>query len=156
MGLKPHDRPYIISKVFKMKFEELLHDLKKRHICTQLNFKKEGYRMHTCLYFCICLINTQLLMTLTKLFSREFGSRLRIGEGISTPFARYKTVRLIDDESTLIAYPLLTLINSRSSTSDRDRFSARSEKKDAIRVRNFMNKRSSTSDRNRFLARSNR
>ncbi|KAF1865862.1 hypothetical protein Lal_00023536 [Lupinus albus] len=65
-------------------------------------------------------------------------------------------VRLIDDESTLIAYPLLTLINSRSSTSDRDRFSARSEKKDAIRVRNFMNKRSSTSDRNRFLARSNR
>ncbi|KAF1883253.1 hypothetical protein Lal_00030358 [Lupinus albus] len=26
MGLKPHDRPNIISRVFKMKFEELLHD----------------------------------------------------------------------------------------------------------------------------------
>ncbi|KAF1862622.1 hypothetical protein Lal_00013383 [Lupinus albus] len=32
MGLKPHDRPDIISRVFKMKFEELLQDLKKRHI----------------------------------------------------------------------------------------------------------------------------
>ncbi|KAF1868275.1 hypothetical protein Lal_00018796 [Lupinus albus] len=32
MGLKPHDRPYIISRVFKMKFEELLHDLKRRHV----------------------------------------------------------------------------------------------------------------------------
>ncbi|KAF1862140.1 hypothetical protein Lal_00026659 [Lupinus albus] len=32
MGLKPHDRPYIISRVFKMKFEELLEDLKKRHV----------------------------------------------------------------------------------------------------------------------------
>ncbi|KAF1898092.1 hypothetical protein Lal_00032856 [Lupinus albus] len=32
MGLKPHDRPYIISRVFKMKFEALLHDLKKRHV----------------------------------------------------------------------------------------------------------------------------
>ncbi|KAF1881881.1 hypothetical protein Lal_00038523 [Lupinus albus] len=32
IGLKPHDRPDIISRVFKMKFEELLHDLKKRHV----------------------------------------------------------------------------------------------------------------------------
>ncbi|KAF1866011.1 hypothetical protein Lal_00041709 [Lupinus albus] len=32
MGLKPHDRPYIISRVFQMKFEELLHDLKKKHV----------------------------------------------------------------------------------------------------------------------------
>ncbi|KAF1878006.1 hypothetical protein Lal_00041755, partial [Lupinus albus] len=34
MGLKPHDRPNIISRVFKMKFEELLHDLKKIHRAT--------------------------------------------------------------------------------------------------------------------------
>ncbi|KAF1870858.1 hypothetical protein Lal_00030168 [Lupinus albus] len=32
MGLKPHDRPDIISRVFKMKFEELLQDLKKMHV----------------------------------------------------------------------------------------------------------------------------
>ncbi|KAF1893137.1 hypothetical protein Lal_00015568 [Lupinus albus] len=32
MGLKPHDRPDIISRVFKIKFEELLQDLKKRHV----------------------------------------------------------------------------------------------------------------------------
>ncbi|KAF1862357.1 hypothetical protein Lal_00026888 [Lupinus albus] len=60
MGLKAHDRLNIMSRVFKMKFEELLHDLKKKNvlgkICTQLNFKKEGYPMHTCLYFCIRVV----------------------------------------------------------------------------------------------------
>ncbi|KAF1866293.1 hypothetical protein Lal_00024297 [Lupinus albus] len=44
MGLKPHDRPYIISRVFKMKFEELLHDLKKRHVLDMytIEFQKRG------------------------------------------------------------------------------------------------------------------
>ncbi|KAF1869399.1 hypothetical protein Lal_00045262 [Lupinus albus] len=32
MSLKPHDRLDIISRVFKMKFEELLQDLKKIHV----------------------------------------------------------------------------------------------------------------------------
>ncbi|KAF1874162.1 hypothetical protein Lal_00041608 [Lupinus albus] len=32
MGLKPYNHPYIISRVFKMKFEELIYDLKKRHV----------------------------------------------------------------------------------------------------------------------------
>ncbi|KAF1862382.1 hypothetical protein Lal_00026913 [Lupinus albus] len=31
-GLKPHNRLDIISRVFKMKFEELLQDLKKIHV----------------------------------------------------------------------------------------------------------------------------
>ncbi|KAF1865971.1 hypothetical protein Lal_00041669 [Lupinus albus] len=44
MGLKPHDRPYIISRVFKMKFEELLHDLTKRHVMDMytIEFQKSG------------------------------------------------------------------------------------------------------------------
>ncbi|KAF1877767.1 hypothetical protein Lal_00038076 [Lupinus albus] len=44
MGLKPHDRPDIISRVFKMKFEELLQDLKKRHILDMytIEFQKRG------------------------------------------------------------------------------------------------------------------
>ncbi|KAF1891422.1 hypothetical protein Lal_00017056, partial [Lupinus albus] len=49
MGLKPHDRPNIISRVFKMKFEELLHDLKKRHVLGKvlaymytIEFQKRG------------------------------------------------------------------------------------------------------------------
>ncbi|KAF1860425.1 hypothetical protein Lal_00037767 [Lupinus albus] len=45
MGLKPLDRPDIILRVFKIKFEELLQNLKKRHvlgkICIPLNFKRE-------------------------------------------------------------------------------------------------------------------
>lgn len=31
-GLKPHDRPNIIARVFKIKFDELLNDLTKKHI----------------------------------------------------------------------------------------------------------------------------
>ncbi|KAF1866351.1 hypothetical protein Lal_00024360 [Lupinus albus] len=32
MGLKPHDHPYIISRVFKLTFEEFVQDLRKKHI----------------------------------------------------------------------------------------------------------------------------
>ncbi|KAF1872358.1 hypothetical protein Lal_00016656 [Lupinus albus] len=49
MGLKPHDRPDIISRVFKMKIEELLHDLKKIHVLGKvlaymytIEFQKRG------------------------------------------------------------------------------------------------------------------
>ncbi|XP_019451814.1 PREDICTED: uncharacterized protein LOC109353911 [Lupinus angustifolius] len=49
VGLKPHDRPYIISRVFKIKFEELLQDLKKRHVLGKviaymytIEFQKRG------------------------------------------------------------------------------------------------------------------
>ncbi|KAF1868073.1 hypothetical protein Lal_00034015 [Lupinus albus] len=49
MGLKPHDRPDIILRVFKMKFEELLHDLKKIHVLGKIlaymytiEFQKRG------------------------------------------------------------------------------------------------------------------
>ncbi|KAF1860256.1 hypothetical protein Lal_00037594 [Lupinus albus] len=37
MGLKPHDHPNIISMFFKMKFEELLHDLKKIHVLGKMD-----------------------------------------------------------------------------------------------------------------------
>jgi len=30
-NLKPQDRPYIISRVFKIKFDELMKDLTKKH-----------------------------------------------------------------------------------------------------------------------------
>lgn len=32
MGLKPHDRPDVITRVFNMKFDQLLRDLTKRNV----------------------------------------------------------------------------------------------------------------------------
>ncbi|KAF1887830.1 hypothetical protein Lal_00023838 [Lupinus albus] len=49
MGLKSYDRSYIISRVSKMKFEELLQDLKKKHVLGKviaymytIEFQKRG------------------------------------------------------------------------------------------------------------------
>ncbi|XP_024636452.2 uncharacterized protein [Medicago truncatula] len=48
-GLKPHDRPDIIARVFKIKFDELLNDLTKKHILGKvvaymytIEFQKRG------------------------------------------------------------------------------------------------------------------
>ncbi|CAK8532287.1 unnamed protein product [Lathyrus sativus] len=56
-NLKPHDRPGIIVKVFKIKFDELMVDLTKRHMLgkvstymLQLNSRKGACHMHTFLF----------------------------------------------------------------------------------------------------------
>lgn len=45
-NLKPKDRPYILSQVFKIKLDQLMKDLKKKHIferviaCMLITFQK--------------------------------------------------------------------------------------------------------------------
>jgi hypothetical protein len=42
-NLQPQDRPDLITKVFKIKFDELMKDLTKRHILGKVLACKENY-----------------------------------------------------------------------------------------------------------------
>ncbi|KAF1895945.1 hypothetical protein Lal_00033895 [Lupinus albus] len=62
-----------------MKFEELLQDLKKMHVLGKvLTCKREVCHTRTCLFFCIRLIDIQLLMTLIELSAHKFQIRMMI------------------------------------------------------------------------------
>jgi hypothetical protein len=54
LGQQPQDRPDLVTRMFKIKLKELIHDIHKKHILDarlresmSLNFKSVGYCMHT-------------------------------------------------------------------------------------------------------------
>ncbi|KAF1866290.1 hypothetical protein Lal_00024294 [Lupinus albus] len=70
MQLKPQDRPYIISRVFKIKFDQFLMDLKKYRVLGKIEFQKKDCLMLIYFYSYIHLsINNIKLYIFLKPFS---------------------------------------------------------------------------------------
>jgi hypothetical protein len=55
-NLKPHDRPDILTRVFKIKFNELLKDLTKKHVLGKVVARKSIYYTLTVSINFVCIM----------------------------------------------------------------------------------------------------